>query len=491
MKKTTYLIFRKHPKFTHSMPTSFVDSNFATKMVVRQSYRSNHEEHELSCLYVSGRRASQTFAAINPTIDFGSTLLCEDKLKELRENMTARSLSTDHLNQLAEDWLRYQQLLQKENSLQEELLMLRKKLRVLSNESNNETLKILGDRKMDCQLSLKNIHFEIWNLEDTVLVSALHLPNKLENSSNITQIPTITMKHGEKPRFDFKEETHMSLGKLLKMIQVKNVGPASVYFRGNGANLEQAVLSYFSDQLRKLGMQQVSGPHICKTVVAEGIHVVDTMDPDRRIILEDVKKNLDVNKLQLVGGSSMESLCAILTKCMIDHTSLPFKLFGCGRHYKMVGPSNESSDLNLFSLPQSTGIHYLVASQEEGIQQCYEDALAFFIKIYKHFNVPFIVSQQPAHKISLAESNRTSIQLWSPSQNQYMECAWISFYDDFVSKRLIMRYRDQQGKHFLHLLSGCAVDFPILFACLLENNQSECRNFSIPEVLLPYFVKNT
>ena len=77
-----------------------------------------------------------------------------------------------------------------------------------------------------------------------------------------------------------------------------------------------------------------------------------------------------------------------------------------------------------------------------------------------------------------------------PSQNTYRETHSASYFHDFQTRRLNIRYRDSEGKlRFAHSLNNTAVATPRILACIFENNQQSDGSIKIPAVLQKYLGK--
>lgn len=74
-----------------------------------------------------------------------------------------------------------------------------------------------------------------------------------------------------------------------------------------------------------------------------------------------------------------------------------------------------------------------------------------------------------------------------PSENTYRETHSSSYFHDFQTRRLNIRYRDAEGKlRFVHSLNNTAVAAPRILAHLVENNQQADGSVKVPEVLIPF-----
>ena len=88
--------------------------------------------------------------------------------------------------------------------------------------------------------------------------------------------------------------------------------------------------------------------------------------------------------------------------------------------------------------------------------------------------------------LGLGQVKKYDIEVWLPSENTYRETGSASYFHDFQTRRLNIRYRDEDGKmRFVHSLNNTALSGRPLIM-LVENYQNADGSITIPEVLRPY-----
>ncbi|MDP3958267.1 MAG: serine--tRNA ligase, partial [bacterium] len=82
------------------------------------------------------------------------------------------------------------------------------------------------------------------------------------------------------------------------------------------------------------------------------------------------------------------------------------------------------------------------------------------------------------------------IEAWVPSEEKYRETHSSSYFHDFQTRRLNIRYRGKDGKtRFAHSLNNTAIATPRLLVAIVENYQEKDGGIRIPEALQPYMGK--
>jgi seryl-tRNA synthetase len=89
--------------------------------------------------------------------------------------------------------------------------------------------------------------------------------------------------------------------------------------------------------------------------------------------------------------------------------------------------------------------------------------------------------------LGLGQVKKYDIELWVPGEQKYREISSASYFHDFQTRRLNIRYRDEEGKmRFAHSLNCTAAPTPRLLVSLVENYQQADGTIALPEVLRRY-----
>lgn len=93
--------------------------------------------------------------------------------------------------------------------------------------------------------------------------------------------------------------------------------------------------------------------------------------------------------------------------------------------------------------------------------------------------------------LGLGQVKKYDIELWVPAEQTYREISSASYFHDFQTRRLNIRYRDAEGKmQFAHSLNSTAIPVPRILVSIIENYQQEDGTIRVPEALIPYVGKS-
>ncbi len=92
--------------------------------------------------------------------------------------------------------------------------------------------------------------------------------------------------------------------------------------------------------------------------------------------------------------------------------------------------------------------------------------------------------------LGLGQVKKYDIEVWVPSQEKFRETHSSSYFHDFQTRRLNIRYKDSEGKlRYAHSLNNTLVATPRILASIVENYQQADGTILVPKVLVPYIGK--
>jgi seryl-tRNA synthetase len=112
-------------------------------------------------------------------------------------------------------------------------------------------------------------------------------------------------------------------------------------------------------------------------------------------------------------------------------------------------------------------------------------------ELMQKLELPYRVVAVCGGDLGLGQVKKYDIETWIPSQKRYGETHSSSYFHDFQTRRLNIRYRDSQGKtRFCHSLNNTALATPRILINIIENYQQADGPVRVPEVLQKYVGKD-
>ena len=78
-----------------------------------------------------------------------------------------------------------------------------------------------------------------------------------------------------------------------------------------------------------------------------------------------------------------------------------------------------------------------------------------------------------ASELDLAQSYKISVEMFSPSLQSFIEVGHLALYDDFLSKRLMLKFESDGKLKNLFILSGTAINVTKVIACVIEQTNGK------------------
>ena len=93
--------------------------------------------------------------------------------------------------------------------------------------------------------------------------------------------------------------------------------------------------------------------------------------------------------------------------------------------------------------------------------------------------------------LGLGQVKKYDIEAWVPSQQTFRETHSCSYFHDFQTRRLNIKYKDADGKlRYAHSLNNTALAMPRILQHIVENYQQADGRIRVPDVLKPYIGKD-
>jgi seryl-tRNA synthetase len=106
--------------------------------------------------------------------------------------------------------------------------------------------------------------------------------------------------------------------------------------------------------------------------------------------------------------------------------------------------------------------------------------------LLEELGLPYRILRLCGGDMSFASALTYDFEVYSKAQKRWLEVSSVSNFETFQSNRMMLRYRDANGKNRLtHTLNGSALALARIVATILENFQTK-DGVIIPEVLRKY-----
>lgn len=107
--------------------------------------------------------------------------------------------------------------------------------------------------------------------------------------------------------------------------------------------------------------------------------------------------------------------------------------------------------------------------------------------ILQKLGLPYRVITLCTGDMGFGATKTYDLEVWLPAQNTYREISSCSNCEDFQTRRMGTRYKDENGKtHYVHTLNGSGLAVGRTLVAVLENYQNADGSVTVPEALRPF-----
>ena len=293
---------------------------------------------------------------------------------------------------------------------------------------------------------------------------------------------------GSKPQPSFTPKDHMTLAVSLGLIDydrgVKMGGNGFWLYKGKGAILEWALLSYFIASNLEDGYEFILPPHLlinqCGYTAGQFPKFVD----DVFHIEGDDKKE----STHFLLPTAETALINFHRDEILKEGELPKKYFAYTPCYRKEAGSYRASERGMIRGHQFNKIEMFQFTIPENSDNALDELVLKAEKLVRGLGLHYRVSKLAAQDCSASMAKTFDIELWIPSMNEYKEASSCSNACDFQARRGNIRFKRtiSEKNELIHSLNASGLATSRLFPAILETYQQPDGSVIVPEVLRPY-----
>lgn len=345
-----------------------------------------------------------------------------------------------------------------------------------ANEIKEKT-KSLKEEANSLKEQLQSIEKEQINL----LYNLPNVPNAIVPAGKSDEDNQVVSEHGTEVRFNFEALPHWELAKKHNLIDfelgVKITGAGFPLYRGKGAKLQRALISFFLDEAEKAGYEEVLPP----LMVNEDSGIGTGQLPDK----EGQMYHVGEDDLYLIPTAEVP-ITNIYRDVILKESDFPLKNCGYTPCFRREAGSYGKDVRGLNRLHQFDKVEIVQVTKAEDSYKALEEMKNHIQALLEKLGLQHRVLLLCGGDLGFASAITYDFEVYSAAQDKWLEVSSVSNFETFQSNRLKLRYKNESGKTTLaHTLNGSALALPRILAALLENYQTE-EGVNIPEVLVPY-----
>jgi seryl-tRNA synthetase len=192
---------------------------------------------------------------------------------------------------------------------------------------------------------------------------------------------------------------------------------------------------------------------------------------------------------EYLAGTGEVSTMSYFSDEILNKAQLPIKFISFSPCFRREAGSHGKQTKGLYRVHEFFKLEQVVLCEADHTQsvQLHEELTNNAEEILQALNLPYHVVVNCGGDLGLGQVKKYDLEAWIPSESRYGETHSSSYFHDFQTRRLNIRYTDTDGKKKLaHSLNNTAVAVPRILIQIIENNQQADGSIVVPEVLRPY-----
>lgn len=252
------------------------------------------------------------------------------------------------------------------------------------------------------------------------------------------------------------------------------------YFLKNDAvTLNFAIWQYAMNKLMAKGFEPMIVPSLVRRETLMGTGYIPQGE-------EDLYKTQDNDYL---AGTGEVATMSYYSDEIVEKSIFPKKILAFSPCFRREAGSHGKNARGLYRVHEFFKLEQVVlceADHQKSVE-LHEEITANVEEMLQELGIPYHVVLNCGGDLGLGQVKKYDIEAWIPSEQKYGETHSASYFHDFQTRRLNIRYRDADGKlRFAHSLNNTAFATPRLLISIIENYQQADGTIKIPEVLRPY-----
>jgi len=408
-----------------------------------------------------------------------------DNFEEVKKILLTRNEDLGNLDEFEELDSKRRELIAKTEVLKAERNKVSEQISIMKRNKENADETIARMREVGEEI--KQLDHALREVEEKFEYMMMRLPNIPHESVPVgeTEDDNVeVLKWGELPTFDFEAKPHWDLATDLQIVDferaAKVTGSRFVFYRGLGARLERALMSFMMDlHAEEHGYEEMLPPVIVNRDSLTGTGQLPKFE-------EDVFKLVDTDYFMI--PTAEVPVTNFFRDEIVDGAILPKGFAAYSACFRSEAGSAGRDTRGLIRQHQFNKVELVRFVKPEESYDELEKLTGHAEKVLQLLGLPYRKLLMCTADLGFTAAKKYDLEVWMPTQDMYREISSCSNFEDFQARRANIRFRREAGAkpEYVHTLNGSGLAIGRTVAAILENYQQADGSVIIPEVLRPY-----
>ena len=274
---------------------------------------------------------------------------------------------------------------------------------------------------------------------------------------------------------------HWELAKKYDLIDfelgVKITGAGFPVYKGKGARLQRALISFFLDNAREAGYLEIQPPYVVNAASGYGTGQL----PDK----EGQMYHCNEDDLYLIPTAEVP-VTNLYRDVILNESDLPIKNTAYSACFRREAGSYGKDVRGLNRLDQFYKVEIVQIQHPDHSYEALQEMIDYVQTLVEKLELPWHILRLCGGDMSFTSAITFDFEVFSAAQKRWLEVSSVSNFESYQANRLKCRFKGSDKKtRLVHTLNGSALALPRIVAALLENNQTP-EGIRIPKALVPY-----
>ena len=317
-----------------------------------------------------------------------------------------------------------------------------------------------------------------------------NLPHESVPAGKSAEDNRVVRVHGKAPEFSFPPKKHVLLCEALGLVDfaraAKLSGSGFVLYTNWGAKLERALIQFMLDlHTGEHGYTEVSPPFMVGPQCLEGVGQFPKFADQYYAVQEGLDAST-LGKLYLIPTAETP-VANIHREELLKESDLPKSYCAYTPCFRGEAGAAGVGTRGIIRVHQFDKVELIKIVRPEDGYSAHEQMVAHAERVLQLLGLHYRVVLLCTGDMGFASAKTYDLEVWAPGQGSYLEVSSVSNCEDFQSRRMNLRFKDEKGENkFPHLLNGSGTALARLFVALVETYQQADGSLVIPPALQPY-----
>ncbi|MFP5110539.1 serine--tRNA ligase [Neobacillus sp. C211] len=334
---------------------------------------------------------------------------------------------------------------------------------------------------------IKTFDDELRVVEESLELLMLSIPNIPHESVPVgeTEDDNIEIRQWGKVReFEFEVKPHWDVADQLGILDFERAGKVTgsrfVFYKGLGARLERALMSFMLDlHVDEHGYTEILPPYLVNRASMTGTGQLPKFEEDAFLIENEDYFLIPTAEVPVTNFHRDE---------ILSGEDLPIRFAAYSACFRSEAGSAGRDTRGLIRQHQFNKVELVKFVKPEDSYQELEKLTNDAERVLQLLELPYRVLSMCTADLGFTAAKKYDIEVWIPSYGTYREISSCSNFEAFQARRANIRFRREpkaKPEH-VHTLNGSGLAIGRTVAAILENYQQADGSVVIPTVLRPY-----